>query len=127
MSARCCPQARSGCLSDRQAMSADNTAHARPLPPPRRSTIMNAEYERALLTRAHTLTDTGDLAEEVTSILGGARAARVDPDALPALAAAALALGTDSLAVYRAEVHRFADDTEFAAAVEEAQAAITSH
>jgi hypothetical protein len=88
---------------------------------------MNAEHERALLTRAHTLTDTDDLAEEVTAILGGARAARADPAALPGLAGAALALGADSLAIYRAQAPRFADDTEFAAAIEETDTALTTH
>jgi len=86
---------------------------------------MNADRERRLLARAHTLADTEDLAEEVTAILGGGRAARLDPDALPGLAGAALALGADSLTVYRAEESRFADDGEFAAAVEEADDATT--
>jgi hypothetical protein len=86
---------------------------------------MNADRERRLLARAHALADTEDLAEEVTAILGGGRAARLDPDVLPGLAGAALALGADSLTVYRAEAARFADDGEFAAAVEEADDAIT--
>ncbi len=88
---------------------------------------MTAEYERRLLARAHGLDDTEDLAEEVTAILGGARAARLDPDALPGLAGAALALGADSLTVYRAEAALFADDGEFAAAIEDAAASITGH
>jgi hypothetical protein len=87
---------------------------------------MTAEHERALLARAHQLADVEDLAEEVTSILGGGRAARLDPDALPGLAGAALALGAGSLAVYRAEVPRFADDRDFAEAVEDAEAEIAA-
>jgi hypothetical protein len=106
-------------------MSADTSAHARPLSP--EGQIMNADHERALLARARALADIEDLAEEVTGILGGARAARVDPDALPGLTAAALALGAGSLSVYQAEAARFDSDGEFAAAIEEADAAITGH
>jgi hypothetical protein len=87
---------------------------------------MGAEYERGLLARAHGLADTDDLAEEVTGILGGARAARVDPDALPGLTAAALILGADSVAVYRAEDPRYADDSEFAAGVADADDEISN-
>jgi hypothetical protein len=89
---------------------------------------MNADPERRLLTRAHALaSDTADLAEEVTSILGGARAARLDPDALTGLAGAALALGAGSLSVYQAETARYASDGEMAAAIEDADDVITGH
>jgi hypothetical protein len=94
--------------------------------PYRKETIMSADHERRLLARAHGLADAEDLAEEVTAILGGARAARLDPDALPGLAGAALALGADSLSVYRAEAPRFADDRDFAAAVAEAEDGIAA-
>jgi hypothetical protein len=87
---------------------------------------MTADHERRLLARAHALADLEDLAEEVTAVLGGARAARVDPDALPGLTAAALALGADSLAVYRAEDPRYADDSQFAAGVADAEYEIGS-
>jgi hypothetical protein len=83
---------------------------------------MNDDRERALLARAHALAGVEDLAEEVTGILGGARAARLDPDALASLAGAALALGAGSLQVYRAEAARFADDRELLDAVEDAEA-----
>ena len=87
---------------------------------------MTADHERRLLARAHALDDLEDLAEEVTAVLGGARAARVDPDALPGLTAAALALGADSLAVYRAEDPRYADDSQLAASVADAEDEIGS-
>jgi hypothetical protein len=87
---------------------------------------MGAEIERRLLARAHQLADVEDLAEDVTGILGGGRAARLDPDALRGLACAALALGAGSLAVYRAEAPRFTGDRQFAAAAEEAEAEIAA-
>lgn len=87
---------------------------------------MTAEHERRLLARAHELADTEDLAEETAGILGGGRAARLDPDALTSLAATALALGAGSVAVYRAETARFADDRELLEAVEEAEAEIAA-
>lgn len=87
---------------------------------------MNADPERRLLGRARDLDDTADLAEEVTVILGGARAARLDPDALPGLAGAALALGATSLEVYRAQAPRFTDDTDLIAAISDAEDEITA-
>ena len=86
---------------------------------------MNADRERALLARAHALADVEDLAEELTSILGGGRAARLDPDALTSLTAAALAAGAGSVAVYRAKGERFADDRELLDATGEAEAELT--
>jgi hypothetical protein len=82
---------------------------------------MSAEHERRILARARELADTEGLAEEVTSILGGARSARLDPDALGGLTGAALALGADSVSAYRAEAARFADDREFLEAVCDAE------
>jgi hypothetical protein len=87
---------------------------------------MSSDHERRLLARAHQLADVEDLADDVISILGGGRAARLDPDALPGLAGAALALGAGSLTVYRAEAARFADDREFTDAVEDAEAEIAA-
>jgi hypothetical protein len=59
--------------------------------------------EAAVLTRARELAeDVEELGEAVTAILGRARAARVDPDALGGLTGAAIALGQDRTAVYRA-------------------------
>jgi multidrug efflux pump subunit AcrA (membrane-fusion protein) len=89
--------------------------------------IMSAEHERQILARARELDGTGDLAEEVTSILGGARAARLDPDALSGLTGAALALGEDGMRAYRAEGARFRDDREFLEAVAEAEDEISGH
>jgi multidrug efflux pump subunit AcrA (membrane-fusion protein) len=89
--------------------------------------IMSAEHERQLLARARELADTEDLAEEVTSILGGARAARLDPDALGGLTGAALALGEDGARVYRAGTARFRDDRGFIEAVTEAEDEISGH
>ena len=88
---------------------------------------MSAEQERQLLARARELADVEDLAEEVTSILGGARAGRLDPDALSGLTGAALALGEDGMRVYRAEGERFRDDREFIEAVAEAEDEISGH
>jgi hypothetical protein len=87
---------------------------------------MSAEHERRLLAHAEELDDTGEIAETVTGILGGARAARLDPDALGGLTGAALALGADSRAVYSAGSRgqaavRLADDGEFVAAVADAE------
>src|SRR6266702_3596863 len=93
---------------------------------PRFGVIMSADHEWRLLARAEELADTDDLAETVTCILGGARAARLDPDALGGLTGAALALGEDSRAVYTAgsrgrAAARFADDREFVGAVADAE------
>ena len=88
---------------------------------------MTTDHERRLLARAHELDDTCELGEEVTSILGGARAARLDPDALGGLTGAALALGEDGARVYRAEGARFRDDRDFIEAVAEAEDEISQH
>ncbi len=87
---------------------------------------MSAECERRLLARAEELDETSEIAETVTGVLGGARAARLDPDALGGLTGAALALGEDSRAVYTAgssgrAAARFADDREFVGAVADAE------
>jgi hypothetical protein len=86
---------------------------------------MSADYERQLRGRARELADTGELAETVTGILGGARAAGLDPEALGGLVGAATALGAGSLAVYAAGRatggSRFPDESAFAAAVADAE------
>ena len=87
---------------------------------------MSAECERRLLARAEELDETSEIAETVTGILGAARAARLDPDALGGLTGAALALGEDSRTVYTAgsggrAAARFADDGEFVGAVADAE------
>lgn len=87
-------------------------------------TIMSTDYERRLLARARELADVGELAETVTGILGGARAAGLDPDALGGLVGAATALGADSLTVYtagRGIRSPFPDEGAFAAAVGDAE------
>ena len=58
--------------------------------------------ERALLARAHELTDTAGLAEEITTIIGRARAARVDQAALAGLVTAVRLLDGDASALFRA-------------------------
>jgi len=94
---------------------------------------MNADRERQLAGRAAELEDTSELAETVTAILGGARAARLDPDALGGLTGAALALGADARAVYRAGARRggagarLADDRAFVSAVADAEDDIAEH
>lgn len=80
---------------------------------------MSSSRERRLLARARGLDNPEDLAEEVTSILGGARAARVDPGALTNLAGAAQILGADSLSVYQAGEPRFTSDVDYTDAVED--------
>lgn len=87
---------------------------------------MTAEREDLMLARAREIAedDVPGLAEEVTGILGQARAARVDPDGLAGLTGAAIALGADQMAVYTAgspqhKPHR--DETEFMEAVAEAE------
>ena len=87
---------------------------------------MNADRERALLARAHQLADVEDLAEEVTAILGRARGSRLDPDALTHLAAAARILGAGSLTLYRASGPPYADDRDYAAAVEDTESEINA-
>ena len=87
---------------------------------------MSADCERRLLARAEELADTSETAETVTAILGGARAARLAPDALGGLTGAALALGEDSRAVYTAgsrgrAAAGFASDGAFVSAVADAE------
>jgi hypothetical protein len=91
---------------------------------------MSADYERRLLAHARDLDDTSDLAETVTGILGGGRAARLDPDALGGLTGATLALGEDPRTAYSAGGHggpaaSFRDDREFLGAIAEAEDDIT--
>jgi len=71
---------------------------------------VSTDHERQLLARARELADPGDLAEEVLGILGGARRAGLDPDALGGLIGAALALGAGSLRIYAASQHTSACD-----------------
>jgi hypothetical protein len=87
---------------------------------------MSSDHERRLLARAQALDHAEDLAEEVTGILGGGRSARIDPDALRGLAQAGLALGANSLTVYRAEGLAYSTDTEFTDAVAEAEAQLAA-
>jgi hypothetical protein len=73
-------------------------------------------YERKLLARARELADTEELAATVCVILGGARNAGLDPEATTGLTGAAMWLGADTIAVYRAgagTTARYADDHAF--------------
>jgi hypothetical protein len=83
------------------------------------------DLEARLLARAQELEqDMPEVAETVTGILSGARAARVDPDALNGLVGAAFALGADQIAVYQAGTNgepAYGDESEFMAAVAEAE------
>jgi formiminotetrahydrofolate cyclodeaminase len=81
-----------------------------------------SEYERRLLARAEELAEVDEFAEQVTAVLGGARAARLDPDALGGLTGAALALGASSLHVYGVKSGpSLADERQFAEALTEAE------
>ena len=85
---------------------------------------MSADYERQLLARARELADLGELAEEVTAILGGGRRAGLDPDALGGLVGAAAALGAAGITVYAAGKGpgtRYADEGEFLGALADAE------
>src|SRR5260370_37740661 len=73
---------------------------------------MTTTQSSSLAARAAMMADLDDLAEEATRVLGGARAARLDPDALTSLAGAAMALGAESLAVYQAARDAYGSDTE---------------
>jgi hypothetical protein len=80
---------------------------------------------RALLTRAEDLADTTDLAGQLTQIIGRARAARVDQDALAGLVTAVRILGGDVTALFRAARGRHPDgpyqrDTDLLEAIDEA-------
>src|SRR5258707_6236129 len=68
---------------------------------------MGAETERALLARAEELADTGDLAERIIEIIGWARAARVDQEALGGLVTAVRLLDGDVIALFRAVRGRY--------------------
>ncbi len=88
---------------------------------------MTAGTERALLTRAHELADTADLAGRLIEIIGWARAARVDQAALAGLVTAVRHLGGDVTALFRAVRGRrddggggFGRDTELLEAAEDA-------
>jgi hypothetical protein len=81
--------------------------------------------ERALLARAHELADAAGLAEEITTIIGRARAARVDQTALAGLVTAVRLLDGDATALFRAvrgcqNAGGFDTDTELLEAVDEA-------
>src|SRR5690242_9877681 len=81
--------------------------------------------EHALLARAHELADTAGLAEEITTIIGRVRAARVDQDALGGLVTAVRLLDGDATVLFRAVRSRqgdggFGTDTELLEAADEA-------
>ena len=85
---------------------------------------MSADYERQLLARARELADFGELAEEVTAILGGGRRAGLDPDALGGLVGAAATLGAAGIKVYAAGKGpgtRYAGEGEFLGALADAE------
>jgi hypothetical protein len=84
-------------------------------------------HEARLLTRAEELDETSELAGQVTGILGGARAAGLDRDALGGLTGAALALGDDGMTIFTARTGpRFPSEREFASAVVDAEDEIIS-
>jgi hypothetical protein len=105
--------------------SSDNHVSRVPSLLPEEETIMSSDPERRLLARAGDLADTSDLAELVIDVLASARAARLDPDAITGLTAAALGLGADGVEVYRAGdgpgVTPFANDAAMLEAIEEAE------
>ena len=85
---------------------------------------MSTDHERQLLARARGLADLGELAEGVTAILGGARRAGLDPDALGGLIGAAAALGAPGITVYAAGKGpgtRHAGEREFLGALADAE------
>lgn len=84
---------------------------------------MSADGELQLLARAQELADLEEMAATVTDILGGARNAGLDPDALGGLVGAAIALGADSAGVYAAGkgTGRYADEREFLTDVTDAE------
>src|SRR5258708_66947 len=87
---------------------------------------MGAETERALLARAEELADTGDLAERIIEMIGWARAARVDQEALGGLVTAVRLLDGDVIALFRAvrgryQAGKFNHDTELLEIVEEVE------
>jgi hypothetical protein len=82
-------------------------------------------HEAQLLARTEELDETSELAGQVIGILGGARAARLDPDALAGLIGAAIALGGSQAAICgtRTGLH-FPSEREFTRAVVDAEDAI---
>lgn len=85
---------------------------------------MSSDGELQILMWAQELADLEEMAATVTGILGGARNAGLDPDALGGLAGAALALGADGDAVYAAgkgTCGRYASEREFLADVSDAE------
>jgi hypothetical protein len=80
-------------------------------------------YEASLLARARDLADeAAELGDAVAvTILGGARAAGLDPAAYAPLTGAALALGADRVTVYRAGAPACPTDAAFLAAVADAE------
>jgi hypothetical protein len=83
-----------------------------------------SDYERQLLARARELADVGETVETVTGILGGARRAGLDPDALGGLVGAVAALGVDGVTVYaagRGPSTRCASEGEFLGALADAE------
>lgn len=79
-------------------------------------------YEASLLARARDLADAAvEVGDAVVTVLGGARAAGLDPAAWPPLTGAALALGAARIAVYRAVGPAPANDTAFLSAVADAE------
>jgi len=84
---------------------------------------MTASYEQALLTRARELAGQAlELGEGIAAtILGGARAAGLDPAAYAPLTGAALALGADRVTIYRATGPAHPSDVAFLAAVADAE------
>jgi hypothetical protein len=84
---------------------------------------MTASYEQALLTRARELAGQAlELGDGIAAtILGGARAAGLDPAAYAPLTGAALALGADRVIVYRATGPAHPSDVAFLAAVADAE------
>jgi hypothetical protein len=84
---------------------------------------MTASHERALLARARELADaTHELGDAIAvTVLGGARTAGLDPAAYAPLTGAALALGADRIAVYRALGPAHRNDVAFLSAVADAE------
>jgi hypothetical protein len=84
-----------------------------------------SDLEARLLARAEELAaELGEVAVTVTGILAGARAARVDPEALGGLVGAAFALGADQISVYSAGAKGeppCGDETLFANQVSDAE------
>src|SRR5260370_24038676 len=92
--------------------------------------IMGGEIERALLARAEGLADSDDLAMRIIEIIGWARAARVDEEALGGLVTAVRVLDGDVIALFRAvrgryQAGKFNHDTELLEIVEEVEGDIS--